>query len=67
MGNERINAAINEWAKGEGSPAFLAGKLGVSTQELGLLMSGLHEWDWEQVRTVSRVTGCSLNKLAGIE
>lgn len=66
MGDERINAAINEWARGEGSPAYLAGKLGISVQELGLLMSGLHQWEWEQVRTVARVTGCSLDRLAGI-
>lgn len=67
MGNERINAAINDWVKEEGSPAYLAGKLGVSPQELGLLMSGIHEWSWEQVRIVSLVTGSSPNRLAGIE
>ena len=67
MGNEHINAAINNWVRGEGSPAYLAGMLGVSPQELGLLMSGLHEWKWEQVRIVARVTGSSPNRLAGIE
>ena len=67
MGNEHINAAINNWVRGEGSPAYLAGMLGVSPQELGLLMSGLHEWSWEQVRIVARVTGSSPNRLAGIE
>lgn len=67
MGNEQINAAINDWVHGEGSTAYLAGMLGVSTQELGLLMSGLHEWKWEQVRIVARVTGSTPNRLAGIE
>lgn len=65
MGDKRINAAITEWVNGDGSHNILARELGISTRELALLISGLREWNWEQVVTISRLTGRSLNSLSG--
>lgn len=65
--NELINEKIGAWLLKDGNTRErLASELGISRPALSNRIDGITKWDWEDVVAIARVTGCSLNELAGI-
>lgn len=65
--NERINEKVGAWLLEEGnSRSLLAQRIGLSRPALNKRLDGRTKWKWDEVIEVARITGCSLNELAGL-
>ena len=64
--NELINEKLGAWLLKEGhTQALLAEEIGISRPTLSGRLSGKSKWIWEEVLQISRITGASLDELAG--
>jgi DNA-binding XRE family transcriptional regulator len=64
--NKYINEKIGAWLLKGHTRDQLAKELGISRPALNNRISGESKWDWDDVINIARVTGCTLNELAGI-
>jgi len=65
--NEHINEKVGAWLLEDGNTRTrLAEEVGISRPALNKRLSGRAKWSWDEVIEVARVTGCTLNELAGI-
>lgn len=65
--NDFINEKIGAWLLEDGhTKTTLAKELGLARPTLDLRLRGETEWKWCEVIKIARVTGCTLNELAGI-
>lgn len=65
--NMIINEKIGAWLLEDGNTRTrLAGEVGISRPALNMRLSGRAKWNWDEVIEVARVTGCTLNELAGL-
>ena len=62
-----INEKVGAWLLEEGNTrGKLAKEIGISRPALSKRLSGDTEWNWNDVLVIAKVTGCTLNELAGI-
>lgn len=62
----RINEKIGAWFLEGNTREQLADELNISRPALNSRISGKAKWSWEDAVNIARVTGCTLNELAGI-
>lgn len=61
-----INEKVGAWLLEDGNTRTrLAEEVGISRPALNKRLSGKAKWSWREVIEVARVTGCTLNELAG--
>ena len=64
--NELINEKLGAWLLKDGNTrALLAKEIGISRPTLNGRLEGKTKWNWEDVLEISRITGASLEELAG--
>ena len=63
---EIINEKIGAWLLKGNTRERLAEELGISRPALSNRLKGEAKWSWEDAINIARVTGCTLNELAGI-
>ena len=62
-----INASIDELLRTSGkSRTWLASELGMTTQALRNKRKGLSGWRWNEIKKLSKISGKSIDELAGI-
>lgn len=65
--NELINEKLGAWLLREGNTqARLAEEIGISRPTLAGRLQGKTKWNWEDVLAISRITGATLDELAGL-
>lgn len=64
--NEYINEKIGAWLLKGNTREQLAEELGISRPALSNRLKGESKWSWDDAINIARVTGCTLNELAGI-
>ncbi len=62
-----INEKLGAWLLKEGrTRGELAYEIGITRQTLQERLNGRTKWRWSEVLEISRITGASLDELAGI-
>lgn len=65
--NQLINEKLGAWLLAEGhTKEVLAAEIGITRPTLNSRLSGQSRWLWDEVVQVARITGCTLNELAGV-
>jgi DNA-binding XRE family transcriptional regulator len=65
--NRVINEKLGAWLLQAGNTREkLAAEIGITRPTLNGRLDGNSKWTWEEVIEVARITGCSLNELAGM-
>lgn len=65
--NKYINEKLGAWLLQSGNTREkLAEELGMTRPTLNGRLDGKSKWMWDEVIEVARVTGCTLNELAGM-
>ena len=65
--NRVINEKLGAWLLVSGNTREkLADEIGITRPTLNGRLDGKSKWMWDEVVEVARITGCSLNELAGI-
>lgn len=65
--NRIINEKLGAWLLKSGNTREkLADEIGITRPTLNGRLDGKSKWQWDEVIQVARITGCSLNELAGI-
>lgn len=65
--DNHINEKVGAWLVVPGnSRSMLADACGITRQTLCQKLNGSSAWKWNEVVTISKTIGCSLNELAGI-
>ena len=65
--NKFINEKLGAWLIANGNTREkLAEEIGISRPTLNGRLSGKSKWEWDEVIEVARITGTSLNELAGL-
>ena len=65
--NEIINEKVGAWLLEDGNTRTrLAREVGISRPALNNRLNGRAKWNWDEVIEVARVTGCTLDELAGL-
>lgn len=66
--NEILNEKIGAWLlSADHSRRMLAEELRISRPSLNKKLAGTSKWTWEEVVLLSKVLGCTLNELAGLD
>lgn len=64
---QRINEKLGAWLLQNGNTReVLAQEIGITRPTLATRLNGESKWNWEEVVEVARITGCTLDELAGI-
>lgn len=64
--NRIINEKLGAWLLESGNTRDkLAAEIGISRPTLNGRLDGKSKWQWDEVIEVARITGCTLNELAG--
>lgn len=62
-----INEKLGAWLLVNGNTREkLAEEIGITRPTLNGRLDGKSKWMWDEVIEISRITGCSLDELAGI-
>lgn len=65
--NRYINEKLGAWLLQSGNTREkLAKEIGITRPTLNGRLDGKSSWQWDEVIEVARITGCSLNELAGM-
>ena len=65
--NDRINEKVGAWLLEDGNTRIrLAAELHISRPALDKRLNGKTKWKWEEVLVVARLTGSTLDDLAGL-